>query len=364
MRRGLMAWNKDELPIGTLDERIARLRARMSEAGLDAFVVYTNFVRPSAVSYLTGFTPYWSDGILLVRASGDPVFATALSKRVANWIRTTSPVAEIVNAPRPGAALGARLAADSGVQRVGVLELDALPAGIHDDLVGAAPAVELIDASAQFADIRRGIDRAERDLLLRADALATAALGQVNVAKAGDAGTVAGLVEKRARLDGAEEAQIAVAADFDRDRRMIRATGAVPLADRFALRASVAYKGSWVRRSRTFARDVAGAQAVARADAWFGPVLRSIEAGKPLAAQLAAQVGSLAGAELTRWMAESCVGSYPLQVIAAATVPAGEGPADGAYLVLTVELSVDGVPWIGAAPAIVGGHSETVRATA
>ena len=90
MRRGLMAWNADELPKSVLDARIGRLQAAMQEDGLDGFVCYTNLVQPSAVTWLTGFTPYWSDGLLLVPRSGAPVFATALSKRVANWIASTN----------------------------------------------------------------------------------------------------------------------------------------------------------------------------------------------------------------------------------------------------------------------------------
>ena len=63
MRRGLMEWNPQELPVDVLDARIARLRAEMKRAGLDAFIIYTNLVRPSAVAHLTGFTPYWSEGL-------------------------------------------------------------------------------------------------------------------------------------------------------------------------------------------------------------------------------------------------------------------------------------------------------------
>src|SRR5207302_5199531 len=117
MRRGLMAWDDNELPQGLLMERIEGLRAVMMRGGLDSFVFYTNLVQPSAVTYLTAFTPYWSDGLLLVPKSGAPVFATALSKRVANWISSTNPVSEIVNTPKPGGAVGRRLATD-GCQRV------------------------------------------------------------------------------------------------------------------------------------------------------------------------------------------------------------------------------------------------------
>ena len=77
MRRGLMAWDESELPRGVLGERIEGLRAVMTRDRLDGFIFYTNLVQPSAVTYLTGFTPYWSDGLLLVPKSGAPIFATA-----------------------------------------------------------------------------------------------------------------------------------------------------------------------------------------------------------------------------------------------------------------------------------------------
>src|SRR6202045_1037070 len=150
MRRGLMQWDAEELPVVTLNERTWRLQAAMRRENLDAMLCYTNLVQPSAVTYLTGFTPYWSDGLLMVPKSGAPVFATALSKRVANWIASTNPVSEVVNTPKPGMAVGQCLATEN-CKRIGVLELDDFPSGLHDDLVKAAPAVALIDASTSFA---------------------------------------------------------------------------------------------------------------------------------------------------------------------------------------------------------------------
>ena len=170
MRRGLMGWNAEELPKAALEARIARLRGAMQRSGFDAALFYTNLVQPSAVTWLTGFTPYWSDGMLLLPGQGAPAFATALSKRVANWIRTTDTLSEIVNTPKPGAAVGKRIA-DAGCKRVGVLEYDSLPAGLYDEITGAAPGVELADLGSVFADTRRSIDDAERGLIGRADAL-------------------------------------------------------------------------------------------------------------------------------------------------------------------------------------------------
>lgn len=349
MRRGLMARNESELPQSVLATRVDGLRAMMAREGLDGFVSYTNLVQPAAVTYLTGFTPYWSDGLLLATQSGAPVLATALSKRVANWIAGTNPLSEIVNTPKPGAAIGARLAAQ-GARRLGVLELDRLPAGLHDEIVSAAPGVTLLDASSGFAALRRCIDGAERGLIEHADALAWDALAQIDPASAADAGAAAGLIEKQARLQGAEEAYIAVAPDLASDPRMIRISSPRPLGARFALRASVAYKGSWVRRTRTFAKDVAGQEFVARADAWFAELTTSIGSGRSIGAQLAERIGALPGTALKSWLAESPLGSYPLEPIASARAPDRDGLPAGGFAVLTVELVREGVAWLGAAP--------------
>jgi len=52
------------------------------------------------------------------------------------------------------------------------------------------------------------------------------------------------------------------------------------------VRASVAYKGCWVRRTRTFAKDDADRRTISRAEVWLDRVTRSLEADKPLASQI------------------------------------------------------------------------------
>jgi Xaa-Pro aminopeptidase len=351
MRRGLMRWEEGELPRAALSARTARLQDAMARAGIDAMLLYTNLVRPSAVTWLSGFTPYWSEGLLLIGRSGEPAFATALSKRVADWIRSVSPAGEIVNTPRPGTALGKRVAAEPSVKRVGILEMDAFPAGAYDDFAAVAPGVELVDATRVFAQTRRGIDASERALLARADTIAVAALDQAEAGAIGNAGAVAARIEQHARLAGAEEIYIALAPDLAAEPRMVSPARASALRDRFAVRVSVAYKGCWVRRTRTFAKQDA---IVARCDAWLADLVRAVVPGAPLHGQIAAAVHKLDGAVLKSWMAETCVGSYPLQAIAASRGAGDYAPALGDFLVLSLELTIDGAPWIGAGPAIVG----------
>jgi hypothetical protein len=263
---------------------------------------------------------------------------------VSEWIKTTDPVSDIANTPKPGTLIGERIA-KAGNKRVGVVEFDTLPAGLADDMATAAPAVDWTDATSLFASLRREPDESERGLLARADAIARAALDRAGYAK--DAGSLAGQVEKAARLAGAEEVYVAVAPDLAADRRLNRISQPVPLGQAYAARASVSYKGCWVRRVRTFGRP-------ANADAWLENALRSVQAGQPLSGQIAALAKQLPGATLTGWLAESCTGSYPLSAVGSSRGAALFSPGEGQFLVLTVELSLDGAPWIGAAPLIVG----------
>ena len=156
MRRGLMGWNAEELPVAALEARLARLRAAMAAR------------RPRRLRRLhqqraaeRGDLAHRLHAVLVGRAAAgrrrparrcSPPRCRSACR---NWIRTTDPVSEIVNTPKPGTLIGERLASDRSVRRVGVLEFDTLPAGLADDMAAAAPAVEWIDGSALFAGLRR-----------------------------------------------------------------------------------------------------------------------------------------------------------------------------------------------------------------
>src|SRR3954468_16463496 len=142
MRRGLMAWDAEEIPLAALQDRVRRLQAAMANAGQDAMILYTNFIRSAAVSYLTAFSPYWADGMLLVPREGESVFATTLSKRVGSWIQTVKPIGDLVTSPAPGTVVGKRLAEMPALRRVAILELDKFPGGLYDELSAALPGVE------------------------------------------------------------------------------------------------------------------------------------------------------------------------------------------------------------------------------
>ena len=343
MRRGLMAWDANEIPLETLAARLGRLRAAMAVNGEDALLLYTNFIRPGAVCWLTAFSPYWADGILMVPREGEPVFATTLSNRVASWVQSVKPVGALLHSPYPGTALAARMKQD-GAKRVAILELDAFPGGVYDELEAGLDGVDIVEGAASFAAARAVPDAAERGVLRHADAIARAALALLDPATMPHAGAAVGAVEQHARLAGAEEAYIAIAPDLDNDLRFIRVSGGRELGTRFAVRATIAYKGSWVRRIRSCARDAAEAATMAQAENWLDALAQAIDPAQPLGPQIAAALPNLPNATLKTWIAEAVLGTNPLAVIATPLSDTATMPAR----VLTIRLNLGNMPWWGA----------------
>ncbi len=343
MRRGLMGSSEADLPQAVLRQRLSRLQAGMKAEGLGGAVLYTNIARPAAVSFLTGFTPYWSEGLLFVPASGEPVLAVALSKRVSGWIRSVMPIGSIENTPQPAAAIG-RKVAETGIRKLGVVELDMFPGAQADMLIESGNAVSLEDASAVFRSVRLRVDAAEIALVCRADELARMCLETFD--RSDDARRVAADIEARARLAGAEEVFVGVAPDLNRASAFLRSDRLGALGERFAIRLSLALQGSWIRRTVTLSR-ISGEQATfAAANAAFEHALASASAAGALKALEYGFAGKTAA-----WTVEACVGSYPLEVVACS----GGTRAFSDILpvsVVSVQAEFNGITWFGAGPVI------------
>jgi hypothetical protein len=269
MRRGLIGWDAAEVPAATLDARLARFQAAMKKDGLDAALVYTNFPRPAAVSYLTHFVPYWSQSLLVVMPEGAPVLVSANTKRVAGWMEETSHLGR-VECTGDIAGGTAKLLTAAKAKRIGIVEKDKLPGGIGVPLKEKLAGARFEDATALFARIRHPADEAEIAMSRRAKDIAVAALAAALAEEPRTTGALTGAIERAAREAGAEEVILNVAPDLARDTRLARIEGEEALGARCAVRVSVAYKGHWIRITRTNGDDGARlAQAIAalRADA-------------------------------------------------------------------------------------------------
>jgi hypothetical protein len=336
----LIGWSRDEVPASVLEGRVARLQDAMRAAGLGAALIYTSFARPSAVAWLTHFVPYWNEGLLLVLPAGAPVLLAAFSKRMQGWIRSVSHVGEVQSVADLGRAAAKVLDERvPGSAKIGILELDALPWPVAEPLLNSH-ATRLTDMSALFASIRQPADETEIRLARRAGDIAVKALGSIppGVARASQ---VLAAIEASARLDGAEEVSPRLAPDLAAGTAMRRLEGDLPLAGRYAVEVSIAYKATWVRVARCFSSNAP--QSWLDAQRWTSDWATRI-------------TGDAAGPPpgvTTFWSLEACVGSKPLSVVASAVGPRGTVSA-GTLACFSIKLQLPDGPWLAGAPVIIG----------
>jgi hypothetical protein len=336
MRRGLIARSLVELPDAVFDARLDRVRAAMQAAELDALVIYTNNTRPAGVSWLTGFVPYWSEAVLVVPRQGGPYLVAALSFRVKPWIERVSRLADVLHTPRIGLKAAQQLAATQADAAVGIVDFDGFPAGIAEDLRAGGPKLTLHDASALFTALRGVADPAEIALATTAAAIGRRALF---AAEGDNLNAMIAAVESEARQLGAEEIYLAAAPDLERDTRFRRIEGEAELGRTFALRATVAYKGSWIRLVRcacetTIAQEAA--ERFARAVA-FLPGDRGFNGP---------------------WLVEGCRMAQPLDPLIGSRLGEGHPPLSGALVSVQAALAIDGQTVLLGAPALIGQAGE------
>jgi Xaa-Pro aminopeptidase len=339
MRRGLIAWSKAELPESVFEARLERVRAAIEKEKLDALVLYTNNTRSAAVSWLTAFVPYWAEGLLTVPRAGEPLLTMAFSNRVVGWGKSVSRVARFEGIPRIGNGAGKYLSA-CGAKRVGVADLDSLRNAVANDLAAAAPEATLVDASALFEQARAAPDTAEIALTAKAGMIAQRALAQV-LGTEGRVGDAIAAVESEARLLGAEEVYMAAACDLDRDHRFLRVDGMAEPGASFALRATVAYKGSWVRMTRTLFRDKAQRSVIDRATELFAAAIAQLPSAHGLR-------------EFRSWLIEGCRLAQPLDPLMGSLIDEPRALAAGSLATAQAVIDLDGRKVALAAPLLIG----------
>ncbi|MBI3371183.1 MAG: hypothetical protein HY017_05405 [Betaproteobacteria bacterium] len=353
MRRGLMAWSQQEIPAGVLEKRVAALVAGMRARGLACVLAYTDLTRPAAVSALTHFIPYWSNGVLVVSPSAGATLVVTLSGRVAEWIRSTSRLDDLVNTLDLGTGVAERISTtEKGAIRVGIVELSSFPSSVVAAIRKLHPAIEFEDAT-DLLNAALAQEGLRTDVVAaRTIAIARVALA-AGAAEAGgrDANAVVAAAEGTARREGAEEILLAVAPDAVADPRLRRIEGAALLGDAFALQVSVAYKGCWLRIGRTLSSGALPPW-IAETDAWFERLVSEIATGAPPNVAIPTALTRLPGATLDSWRAETARAGLALAVVAGSAPFSSERPLPVAPITLTLRLRRGKGWWFSAAPFV------------
>src|SRR5580698_5028958 len=119
MKRGLIAWDRTQLPPAVFDSRLARVRAVLAEQNLPALLVYSDVWRSNHARFLTNFMPYWNRSLAVIPLDSPPVLLCALSPRVYPWIKSVTIFEDIRPASKLMQTLN-QLCAERHWQRLGV----------------------------------------------------------------------------------------------------------------------------------------------------------------------------------------------------------------------------------------------------
>lgn len=344
MRRGLISWSRTELPPSVLDARVARAQAAMNEARVDALAIYTDPARSGGSSWLTAFVPYWNRGIVVLPRGGKPVLYTGMSKRVHTWIKNNAHLEEVVYSTAIGADVSKAVTEKKPGAVIAVPDINAVPGGILDGIGNGA---SVVDGTALLAKLRAAPDPTELTFAFKAANIARAAIAKATAIEA-DGAALVGLVDGEARRHGAEEVYVTLAPDLSKSRGLLRLEGTAALGATFALRIGVAYKGIWVRMTRTLARDPAAASDIAAATERFTAAIGVLP--------------KLDGMTFSSWLIEGARTTQPLEPLAGSMLDDRLDIAPGSYV--SVQATVDSPrgPIMVGAPVLVGRGGEASAA--
>jgi hypothetical protein len=243
MKRGLISWDRAELPDAAFAGRLSTLYQLCADFAVPALVAYSDVCRSNDVRYISNYMPYWNRALTVVPRGEKPILLCALSPRVYPWIKSVTVHETILPSPSLPAQL-VKLCAQRGWSKVGMLDQAGLPNDLHTQL-GAE--------KLAFVDIPRGAFRpvaTESELAMhrRAAVLAREIL-EVEVTRAAIGLTdheLTGRLERRFRRAGAEDLVVLIC---DGRSVPLPAVGK-KLNENSSATVALEYNGHWVKLSR------------------------------------------------------------------------------------------------------------------
>jgi hypothetical protein len=243
MKRGLISWDRAELPAAAFDARLSALYQLCADFDVPALVAYSDVCRSNDVRYISNYMPYWNRALTVVPRDEKPILLCALSPRVYPWIKSVTVHETILPSPSLPAQL-VKLCAEKGWSKLGMLDRAGLPNDLHTQL-GAE--------KLKFVDIPRGAFRpvaTESELAMhrRAAALARVILA-AEITRAAIGLTdheLTGRLERRFRRAGAEDLVVLIS-----DGRSVPLPAAGnKLNENSSASVALEYNGHWVKLSR------------------------------------------------------------------------------------------------------------------
>jgi hypothetical protein len=262
MKRGLITWDKSELPPEAFESRLAAARKALAEQDLPALVVYSDLWKSNHGRFFSNFMPYFNRGLLVIPREEKPVLLCGLSPRVYPWIKSVTILEEILPSPNLPQRL-LQVCSEKDWRRIGVLDLDQLPYDLYTPIRAG---VECMDVPSR--SIRPAPDKWELAMYRRAADMARKALDEELPAGVGRVDyEFVGHLERKLRLAGAEDLVILVT---NGQGPPAPATGAKLTAE-FSVCVALEYRGHWVKLIRNAAGITSGGNPAPASEDLFGP---------------------------------------------------------------------------------------------
>jgi hypothetical protein len=233
MKRGLIAWDKSELPPQAFESRLAAARRRLAERDLPALVVYSDLWRSNYARFYSNFMPYFNRAFLIVPRADKPLLLCGLSPRVYPWIESVTIIEDILPSPNLAQKL-AEVCEQRGWAKVGMVD----PGGLPYDLCSA------LRGKVGVEDVPHQGDEWERAMHRRAREMAWAGLNEELPGAVGRTDfEFVGRLERRYRRSGAEDLVILLS---NGNTSPAPAKGQV-LREGFWVSVALEYRGHWAK---------------------------------------------------------------------------------------------------------------------
>jgi hypothetical protein len=240
VKRGLITWDKAELPPEVFEKRIQRVRSVLATRNLAALLVYSELWRSNQARFFSNYMPYFNRALLVIPQDLPPTLLCGLSPRVYGWIRSVTTIEDV----RPAGNFAkpmADMAAERKWTRLGALDFPQFPYDLFKSLQSSG--LEIVDAESSAVFVPSE-DANEMAMRRKAASLVTEILNEEMPKGVGSVDHhFVGRLERRFRRAGAEDLIVLLT---NGDTVPAPPCGAV-LAQQFSISIAMEYRGHWVR---------------------------------------------------------------------------------------------------------------------
>jgi hypothetical protein len=240
VKRGLITWDKAEIPAEVFERRINRVRSVLAERNLSAMLVYSELWRSNQARFFSNYMPYFNRALLVIPRDSAPTLLCGLSPRVYGWIRSVTTIEDVRPAGNFAKPL-LEMAAERKWTRLGGLDWPQFPYDIFRSLQSGSVEMVNVESAAVFVPSE---DDTEMAMRRKAAAMVREILDEEIPKGVGSVDHhFVGRLERRFRRAGAEDLIVLLT---NGETVPAPPCGAV-VGEHFSISVAMEYRGHWVR---------------------------------------------------------------------------------------------------------------------